>query len=207
MTILTERDVARKSEKKSRTQALAESLLRDRAERAARKAVRSSIKIERGDFDPFEPTRWRVIAGGNPGYLVATPMRRTPVGWFLGCDHCGAEFESSGWKYCSTCMELPAEDRRSRPPGRSCLRCNGVISPRRRADAKYCSAKCAKAAENARSYGGSAHPKFRGDRCEKTQQNQSRKNVLIGPTDWPINLVGGDRRRGDLRRHGQVGAS
>src|SRR5262249_38707600 len=48
---------------------------------------------------------------------------------------------------------------------------------------------------------GSAHPKFRGDTREILQQNQAPKNVLIGPSDWPINLIGGDRRRGDLRRH------
>jgi hypothetical protein len=30
-------------------------------------------------FDPFKVTRWRVIAGGDPGYLVATPMRRVPA--------------------------------------------------------------------------------------------------------------------------------
>src|SRR5262249_31770692 len=86
---ITGSEIAQKSKKKSRTQALSESLLRDRAERAARKAVRSITKIERGDFDAFEATRWRVIAGRNPGYLVATPMRRRSVGWFVACDHCG----------------------------------------------------------------------------------------------------------------------
>src|SRR5262245_40497820 len=45
------------------------------------------------------------------------------------------------------------------------------------------------------------NPEFRGDTREILQQNQGSKSVLIGPNDWPINLVGGDRRRGDLRRH------
>ena len=200
---ITDSKIAHKSKKKSRTQALTKSLLRDRAERAARKAVRSITKIERGDFDAFEATRWRVIAGRNPGYLVATPMRRRSVGWFFACDHCGVEFESKGWKYCSACMGLPAEERRSKPApsDRPCQRCGRPIPLRRRADAKYHSEKCAKAAENARSYQGSAQPKFRGDTREILQQNQGSKNVLIGPNDWPINLVGGDHRRGDLRRH------
>src|SRR5262245_12450892 len=136
---ITDSKVARKFKKKSRTQALIESLLRDRAERAARKAIRGSIKIERGDFDAFEPTRWRVIAGGGPGYLVATPMRRGSVGWFVACDHCGAEFESNGSKYCSSCTDLPAEERRSKPApsDRPCKRCGQPVPLRRRADAKY----------------------------------------------------------------------
>ena len=151
---ITDSKIAHKSKKKSRTQALTKSLLRDRAERATRKAVRSITKIERGDFDAFEATRWRVIAGRNPGYLVATPNRRRSVGWFVACDHCGAEFESKGWKYCSACMDLPAEERRSKPApsDRPCQRCGQPVPLRRRADAKYCKEKCAKAAENARSY-------------------------------------------------------
>src|SRR5262252_1188575 len=134
---ITDSKIAHKSKKKSRTQALTESLLR-----------------ERGDFDAFEATRWRVIAGRNPGYLVATPMRRRSVGWFVACDHCGAEFESKGWKYCSACIDLPAEERRSKPApsDRPCQRCGRPIPLRRRADAKYHSEKCAKAAENARGY-------------------------------------------------------
>src|SRR5262249_27671288 len=124
-------------------------------------------------------------AGRNPGYLVATPMRRRSVGWFVACDHCGAEFESKGWKYCSACMDhLPAEERRSKPApsDRPCQRCGRPIPLRRRADAKYHSEKCAKAAENARSY-RCAHPEFRGDTREILQQNQGSKNVLIGPND------------------------
>ena len=90
-----------------RAGALAEQLLRDRAERAARKAAAPTrSKAPESDFDPFAITRWHVVAGGHPGWLVKTPMRRGPVGWFIACGHCGAEFESKGWKYCPTCMEL-----------------------------------------------------------------------------------------------------
>src|SRR5262249_38496683 len=119
-----------------------------------------------------------------------------PVG-FVACGHCGAEFESKGWKYCPTCMELPAEDRRSAPAvtDRQCQApsCVRLISRRRRADAKYCDDKGAQAAENARSYQGSRHLRFRGDRGDFLQQYQGPKNVLIGPTDFPINVIGGYR--------------
>src|SRR5262249_26520133 len=189
---ITDSKIAHKSKKKSRTQALTKSLRVDRAERAARKAVRSITKIERGDFDAFEATRWRVIAGRNPGYLVATPMRRRSVGWFVACDHCGAEFESKGWKYCSACMDLPAEERRSKPApsDRPCQRCGRPIPLRRRADAKYHSEKCAKAAKT-RAATGIARTPNSGDTREILQQNQGSKNVLIGPHDYPINVIGG----------------
>jgi hypothetical protein len=102
---------------------LAESLLRDRAERAVRpRAVTSNVG--RDEFDPFAVTRWRVIADGEgyqrntkgrkgPGYLPTTKMRRGPVGWFIECQHCYREFESKGLAYCQACMELPAEERRA----------------------------------------------------------------------------------------------
>jgi hypothetical protein len=79
--------------------ALAESRLRDRAERKARKPVRAS-QSERDDFDPFEFTGWR--------------KRRGSVGWFIECRSCGDEFESRGWAFCPACMELPADERRAR---------------------------------------------------------------------------------------------
>jgi hypothetical protein len=96
----------------SKTSKLAEALLRDRDRRKSQ-PQRSSVSRAAPDFDPFFITRWCVVAGGDPGYLVSTPMHRGPVGWFIACDHCGAEFESVGWKCCPTCMELPAEKRRA----------------------------------------------------------------------------------------------
>jgi hypothetical protein len=44
---------------------------------------------------PFKPTGWRVVAGGNPGYLPSTPMQRGPEGWYITCPGCGREFESA----------------------------------------------------------------------------------------------------------------
>src|SRR5262249_12833853 len=93
--------------------ALAESLLRDRAARAARPRRAVTPNVDGDEFDPFAVTRWRVIAGGDPGYLPTTKMRRGPVGWFIECRHCRTEFESKGWAYCPACMELPAEKRRA----------------------------------------------------------------------------------------------
>src|SRR5262245_5638590 len=166
--------ITKPSRLSAKNKALAESLLRDRAERATKKAIGARAKIEGSDFDPFAVTRWHTVAGGSPGYLVKTPMRRGPVGWFIACAHCGGEFESRGLKYCPTCMELPAEERRSElsVSDRPCQApdCVRFIPRRRRADSKYCCDKCAKAAENARSYPRSAHPKFRGDTREILQQ-------------------------------------
>jgi hypothetical protein len=73
---------------KTRTQRLAEVLLRDRADRVARKAGRAgnAVKIERVEFDPFQPARWRVVAGGDPGYLVTAPMSAAPLGYVIDDD-------------------------------------------------------------------------------------------------------------------------
>src|SRR5215467_4017163 len=146
---------------KTRAGALAEQLLRDRAERAARKAPTRS-KGPESDFDAFAVTRWRVVVpeGGNPGHLVNAHMRRGPVGWFIVCGHCGAELESKGWGYCPTCMVLPAEERRrhDRPKlvGRLCVRpgCDQRLSMHARADARYCSAACRKAASRDKTASG-----------------------------------------------------
>jgi hypothetical protein len=186
--------VAHKSKKKSRTQALTESLLRDRAERAARKAVRSSTKIERGDFDPFSVTRWRVIAGADPGHLVKTPMRMGKVGWLIQCRACAVEFESKGW------MALPAEERRDHEPvkrvGRPCARpgCVERLSKRARADARYCSAACRKTVSRDKSGSGLPYvpaPEMSQLEAQETQQNQGSDLVLIGPGDFPVNVIGG----------------
>jgi hypothetical protein len=181
----------------SRREALTRAILNDRVRRKSQPRQSTRPKAPEPNFDLFAVTKWRVVTGGAPGYLPKTPMRRGPIGWCITCGHCGAEFESKGWKYCPACMELPAEGRRSKPAisDRPCCAsgCTGFIPRRRRADAKYCTDRCAKAAENARGYRGSAHPKFRGDTCEIPQSNQWAQDVLIGPRDFPINVIGGYR--------------
>jgi hypothetical protein len=60
-------------------------------------------------FDPFEVTKWRIVAGGNPGYLPSTPIRMGKSGWHIACAGCQREFESKGLRCCS-----PECERRSR---------------------------------------------------------------------------------------------
>jgi hypothetical protein len=106
------------------------------------------------DFDPFGVRRWKAVAGGDPGSLPTTPMRKGPVGFFIACCGCGGKFESKGWAYCPTCMKLPAEERHAlRPSGRPCCApgCEKVMAPSARADALYCSKACR---ERARRHGG-----------------------------------------------------
>jgi hypothetical protein len=179
----------------TKASALADAILRDRERRKSKVLQKPTRTCVTDDFDPFSVQRWRVVAGGNPGYLPKTPMRKGPIGWFIACGCCAREFESKGWRYCSACIELPAEERRARPvvSDRHCQNCGSGIPKRRRTDAKYCSNRCAKAAANARSYHGSGDPKFSRDTHEIPQQNQAPKNVLIGPSDFPINVIGGYR--------------
>jgi hypothetical protein len=100
-------------------------------------------------------TRWRVIAGGDPGYLVKTPMHRAQDGFHVSCRACGADFESKGWPCCPTCMKLPAEERRAMRPaavGRLCQApgCEQFVPRTARADVRYCSRTCSARARRAR---------------------------------------------------------
>jgi hypothetical protein len=182
---------------KTRATTLAEQLLRDRAERTARPRAASRPKVEGSDFDPFAVTRWRVIAGGNPGYLVKTPIRRGPVGWFIACRGCALEFESKGWAYCPDCMALPAEERRDqpKPSGRNCERpgCDQRLSRHARADALYCSSACRKAASRDKMVPGL--PDTGPPEMSQLEGSETRikRALLIGPKDFPINIVGGQR--------------
>ena len=187
---------------KTRSMRLAAAILRDREERSARKAAVSRTNVEGSDLDPFAFTRWPVTAGGDPGYLVKTRMRRGPVGWFIQCRACAVEFESKGWAYCPACMALPAEERRDQEPvkrvGRPCARpgCGQHLSKRARADALYCSPACRKAAS--RDKFGSELPPMPGPEmsqleAQETQQNKGSENVLIESAGFPINVVGGYR--------------
>lgn len=108
----------------------------------------------RRDPNWLEVTSWRVVAGGDPGYLPTTPMREGKEGFWIGCAACGAEFESKGGKYCPTCIELPADERRQLKPafhGRLCQGpgCENFLPRATRADARFCSKACRKRARRA----------------------------------------------------------
>jgi hypothetical protein len=62
-------------------------------------------------LDPFKVTKWQVVAGGDPGYLVATPMTRiSGGGWRVACRGCCRPFGSSGLAYCKpTCRQVSQE--------------------------------------------------------------------------------------------------
>ena len=93
--------------------------------------------------DPYQVTKWKVIAEPNPGYLPKTPMREGAN----GSKACGSEFESKGLAYCPTCLKLPAEERNAIKPafiGRMCQGpgCENPIPRKARADRQFCSAAC-----------------------------------------------------------------
>jgi hypothetical protein len=175
-----------------KTKTLVEELLRDRAERIARKSIRtvSTTKVERAEFDPFKVTRWRVVAGGDPGYLVATPARR------IECRACQREFESRGWAYCPTCKALAADKRRvPSKTGRPC-ECPGCTHriPKWRNGrqvskaARFCSARCARRArEMAPGLSDIGPPGFVTPNAKEVPVNGGSKHA-------PLNLVGGGRR-------------
>jgi hypothetical protein len=155
--------------------ALAESLLRDRAERKARKPVRAS-QSERDDFDPFEFTRWRIVRDkGEPpfghGYLPRTSMRRGSVGWFIECRSCGDEFEPRGWAFCPACMEMPADERRARRRAYERSETVGATG--------HASARSAEPAPLSQSIGAEIIEEF---------------PPLFGPSDFPAILIGSGQR-------------
>jgi hypothetical protein len=47
-------------------------------------------------------------------------------GVFIACQCCARDFESRGWAYCPTCMELPAEER---PANRKAVEHSGPAAP------------------------------------------------------------------------------
>jgi hypothetical protein len=104
--------------KPSRADKLARQILDHRAKEAERRATRPTQPQESGPwwkksigFDPYQVTKWRVIAGPDPGYLPTTPMQQGAEGFYIHCKACNAHFESKGLAYCADCMKLPAEER------------------------------------------------------------------------------------------------
>jgi hypothetical protein len=137
------------------------------------------------NFDPYEITKWHVVAGTEPGYLPHTSMRKGANGFYLPCRACGQQFESKGMAYCLSCLELPAEERRQMQPvtmGRLCQApgCENFLPRRARADVRYCSKACGQRAryadnhapnlaDNPAALSDSAPPKNLADNGEKDQ--------------------------------------
>jgi hypothetical protein len=161
-------------------------------------------------FDPFKVTRWRVVAGGDPGYLVATPMVRVAGrkradgeirgGFRIGCRCCGKSFESLGLAYCPASMKLPARQRQH--PGRPCAApgCTGFV-PVRRPDGKRTTARARycphhSAGRNAGKVGRQRSTPNDAQRANFPQTNQSDGRTLSQPCNFPADVIGGRRRRG-----------
>jgi hypothetical protein len=143
----------------SRIDRLTQQLLDDRAKHAKREQERkatAAVSRERNDdFDLFPNTSWKVVAGGDPGYLPKTSMRKTAAGFMVACRCCGLEFDSKGLAYCLKCREIPAEERRQIKPtasGRLCQApsCENFIPRRARAGVQYCSDACRQRARRER---------------------------------------------------------
>jgi hypothetical protein len=96
----------------TRTKKLAAAILRDRRRHSQRPIAPVRRAPPSDDFDPYAFTRWRVVAGADPSYLVKSAMRRDAIGWLIDCGCCAREFESRGLAYCPSCMDLSAEARR-----------------------------------------------------------------------------------------------
>jgi hypothetical protein len=170
--------------------------MRDRSERAARKAAcnRTAVKIERVKFDPFESARWRVVAGGNPGH-VAPPMSKAKTGFRIECRACQREFESVGWAYCPTCKALPIDERRTPlKTGRPCERpdCTRKIPRWRngrevRKDVWFCSRRCRDAAAKIGHKTAAKLPTYLTRRFTSDQGKETPINgpLLIGPKTMP----------------------
>ncbi len=179
-------------------------ILADRVQRRGRSPKIERARTEGPAFDPFAFTRWRVVApvGGDPGYLVKTPMRRGAVGWFIACRCCGREFESRGLAFCESCMALPAEERRKPLHGRPCQvpGCMAKISPRRRSDARYCEHHSAgRNGAKVVFSGVKVGRQPAGEKYDATREiPEQNQGPILGPKIWPINVVGGHRRPDDL---------
>lgn len=163
-------------------------------------------------FNPFGVTRGRVVAGGDPGYLVTTPMTAAATGFRVACRGCGKQFESRGWAFCRHACKRRHYDRQGAEaavaeigmelirPKRPCQApgCNHRIPVWRKGRlvseaTRFCSAKCAR---KARSLQGV----FVAQTAKKypillSPKSHPRKGSVsgIGPSEFPRNIVGGYR--------------
>ena len=154
----------------SRAQIIAEAIKADLLA-DKRKAKRQRTESPGSDFDPYSVTCWRVIAGGDPGYLPETTMSKSGDGWQVKCRCCFREFESTGLAYCPLCEELPAEERRA---NRKALKRNGSrTATRHRATDANASMRLLSAGYT---------------------EIIEEFPPIFGFSDWPTNLVGTGRR-------------
>jgi hypothetical protein len=172
--------VAPAAKSRSKRKRLAEAILRDRAERAARKVRPTPAKVERVEFDPFKVARWRVVAGDDPGHLPHTKMQRGSTGWWIDCG-CGERFESRGARHCAK-VRPKMMGRPCQVPG-----CENRLSRYARANATRCQT-CRKA--NRKAVKVLPQPKGEKLTIEAPETLEKRASV-IGPQDMPINVVGG----------------
>ena len=177
--IATLTDLVAPAANRSKRKRLAEAILRDRAERAARKVRRTPAKVERVEFDPFKVARWRVVAGDDPGHLPHTKMQRGSTGWWVDCG-CGEQFESRGARHCAK-VRPKMMGRPCQVPG-----CENRLSRYARADATRCDA-CRKA--NRKAVNAPLSPASEKLTLWGSETREERASV-IGPQDMPINVVG-----------------
>jgi hypothetical protein len=184
------------------TSSIAGAILRDRQRHKKIIQKPPRLRVPGHGFDPFSVTRWGVLVGGDPGYLPKAQMRMSSTGWSIACQCCTREFESRGLAYCPNCMALPTEERRQQPLSgwRPCqvAGCVAKISPRRRFDAKYCEHHSA--GRNSAKLGAQPAGQKYEDTRKIPQLDQGRFPSHFGPTDFPKNLIGGDRRGRALPR-------
>lgn len=109
------------------------------------------------DPAPHTVDRWRVVAGGDPGYL-ARAMPMSSDGFRVSCRGCGREFVSKGFAYCSPECKTAARERKEArevmgeggvepPVKRKCLECGGDIPNWRKgrrvaSNTRFCSKGC-----------------------------------------------------------------
>ena len=95
---MTKYDVELKSlpESESRVNKLTQQILDDRAREAERQRERQRERQQDSGpwwkkpmgFDPYQTTKWRAVAGGDPGTMPKIPMRQGVDGFYIHCRAC-----------------------------------------------------------------------------------------------------------------------
>jgi hypothetical protein len=199
--------------RKSRSVAIAASILRDRQERIERSRQRDNKPKAEGREreDVFQVPKWRVVAGGDPGYLPSTPTRKAKAGFVVACRSCGREFESKGLAYCTADCKRKSADREAnetvmaeagieRSNKRKCECGCGREIPKWRngkrvpKSARFYEPKCQwRAAKKRRMSVDGLEADFPGKTAKNINRNGPSRGTIFGPSNPPINLVGGYR--------------